>query len=66
MEYEPGIANVIITPDLYDRDGLLVTRSKFLMVEGPLQNQDGLIHIKATRLAALSDPALDLRSHDFH
>jgi error-prone DNA polymerase len=36
------------------------------MVEGPLQNQDGLIHINATRLAALSDPALDLRSHDFH
>jgi hypothetical protein len=39
-------------------DGLLlVTRSKFLMAEGPLQNQDGVIRVKAVRLAALSDQA---------
>jgi error-prone DNA polymerase len=60
------IANVIITPDLYERDRLLVTRSKFLIVEGPLQNQDGVIHVKASRLIAFSDGELDLRSHDFH
>jgi error-prone DNA polymerase len=66
MEDETGIANIIVTPDLYDRDRLVVTRSKFLLVEGPLQNQDNVIHIKATRLAALSDAALDMRSHDFH
>jgi error-prone DNA polymerase len=46
MEDETGIANVIVTPDLYDRDRLIVTRSKFLLVEGKLQNQDGVIHIK--------------------
>ncbi|HTF65649.1 MAG TPA: hypothetical protein VK638_23475 [Edaphobacter sp.] len=45
-----GIANVIVTRDLYDRDRLLVMRSKFLLVEGALQNQDGVIHVKATRL----------------
>ena len=66
MEDETGIANVIITPDLYERERLLVTRSKFLLAEGPLQNQDGVIHVKATRLMALSDSALELRSHDFH
>ena len=66
MEDETGIANVIVTPDLYDRDRLLVTRSKFLLVEGPLQNQDGVIHVKATRLLTLSDSALELTSHDFH
>ena len=66
MEDETGIANVIVTPDLYERDRLVVTRSKFLLVEGPLQNQDNVIHIKATRLTALSDAALELRSHDFH
>jgi error-prone DNA polymerase len=36
------------------------------MAEGPLQNQDGVIHVKALRLMALSDSALELRSHDFH
>ncbi len=66
MEDETGIANVIVTPDLYDRDRLVVTRSRFLLVEGPLQNQDNVIHVKATRLTALSDRALEVRSHDFH
>jgi len=66
MEDETGIANVIVTPDLYDRDRLVVTRSKFLLVEGPLQNQDNVIHIKAMRLRSLADSALEVRSHDFH
>ena len=66
MEDETGIANVIVTPDLYERDRLLVVRSKFLIVEGPLQNQDNVIHVKAVRLTALSDRALEVQSHDFH
>jgi error-prone DNA polymerase len=66
MEDETGIANVIVTPDLYERQRLIVTRSKFLIAEGPLQNQDGVIHVKATNLIELSDHALATRSHDFH
>jgi error-prone DNA polymerase len=66
MEDETGIANVIVTPDLYDRDRLVVTRSKFLLVVGKLQNQDGVIHVKAVRLIPLTDNALEVRSHDFH
>jgi error-prone DNA polymerase len=66
MEDETGIANVIVTPDLYDKDRIVVTRSRFLLVEGPLQNQDNVIHVKATRLTALSDRALEVSSHDFH
>jgi error-prone DNA polymerase len=66
MEDETGIANVIVTPDLYERQRLIVTGSKFIMAEGPLQNQDGVIHIKATRLQSLSDQTLEVRSHDFH
>lgn len=66
MEDETGIANVIVAPDLYDRDRLVVTRSRFLFVEGRLQNQDGVIHVKAMRLVELSGNGLELRSHDFH
>lgn len=66
MEDETGIANVIVTPDLYERDRLVVTSSKFILAEGPLQNQDGVIHVKATRLQPLTDLALEVRSHDFH
>lgn len=66
MEDETGIANVIVTPDLFERERLVVTRSRFLLVEGPLQNQDGVIHIKAVRLKMLSGDGFELRSHDFH
>jgi error-prone DNA polymerase len=66
MEDESGIANVIVTPDLYERERMTVVRSKFLLVEGALQNQDGVIHVKAKRLAMLGDGAMEMRSHDFH
>jgi error-prone DNA polymerase len=66
MEDETGIANVIVTPDLYERERLVVTRSKFILAEGPLQNQDGVIHVKASRLHALFDHMLEISSHDFH
>jgi error-prone DNA polymerase len=66
MEDETCIANVIVTADLYERGRLVVTRSKFLLVEGPLQNQDNVVRVKVTRLMALSDRALEVRSRDFH
>jgi error-prone DNA polymerase len=66
MEDETGIANVIITPDLYERERVVVTRSKFVLVEGALQNQDGVIHVKAARIQPLAFHNLDVRSHDFH
>src|SRR6202012_3510628 len=66
MEDETGIANIIVSPDLYERNRLVITRSKFLLVEGKLQNQDSVIHVKASRLHSLSDYALEVQSHDFH
>jgi DNA polymerase III alpha subunit len=54
MEDETGIANVIVTPDPYERGRMVVTHSKFIFAEGPLQNQDGVIHVKATRLQPLA------------
>jgi len=66
MEDETGIANIIVTPDFYERERVLVSRGRFLLVEGPLQNQDNVIHVKAMRMTALFDSALELRSHDFH
>jgi error-prone DNA polymerase len=66
MEDETGISNVIVTPDLYDRERVVVTRSKFLFAEGVLQNRSGVIHVKASRLMPLADQMLEVRSHDFH
>jgi len=62
MEDETGIANVIVTPDLYERQRLIVTRSKFILAEGPLQNQDGVIHVKATRLQSLCGQTMKVQA----
>jgi error-prone DNA polymerase len=66
MEDETGIANVIITPDVYEKNRLLVTRSRFLLVAGRLQNQDNVIHVKAAKLATLASNLPEIISHDFH
>lgn len=66
LEDETGIANIIIHPELYERDRLLITREKFLLVYGKLQNQDGVVHVKAEVVTPLRGADLALRSHDFH
>ncbi|WP_334266812.1 helix-hairpin-helix domain-containing protein [Edaphobacter sp. HDX4] len=66
IEDETGIANVVISPSLYENQRLMVTRSKFLLAEGMLQNLDDVIHVRATKLTELHDRALEIHSHDFH
>ena len=66
LEDETGIANIIITPDIFERDRIIVTRSRFLEIEGPLQNQDGVVHVKAQRIIPLDITSANIRSHDFH
>ncbi len=66
VEDETGIANVILTPDVFERDRLVVTRSRFLRIEGPVQNQEGVIHVKAQRIVPLEVTKADIRSRDFH
>ncbi len=66
MEDETGISNVIIHPELYERERVLVTRGKFLKVYGKLQNSDSVVHVKAEELELLPTESLDVRSHDFH
>jgi error-prone DNA polymerase len=66
MEDETGIANIIVSPDLYERNRLVLTRSRFLIVDGTLQNKDNVMHVRAVQLMALADGALEMKSHDFH
>jgi error-prone DNA polymerase len=66
LEDETGISNAIIHPDLYERNRIAVTRGKFLLIEGTLQNQDGVISVKASAVHVLNLNDVDVRSHDFH
>jgi error-prone DNA polymerase len=66
LEDESGIANIVLTPDIFERDRMIVTRSRFLLIEGTLQNRDGVVHVKAQRIEPLDMHGLQISSHDFH
>jgi error-prone DNA polymerase len=66
LEDETGIANAIITPDLFERNRLLLVGEKFLMVEGTLQNLDNVVSVKADRVLPLEITNAATQSHDFH
>jgi error-prone DNA polymerase len=66
LEDETGIANIILTPDVFEKNRTVVTRSRFLSIAGRLQNQDGVIHVKAERIMPRDITSADIRSHDFH
>ncbi len=66
LEDESGIANIIITPDLFERERVVVTRNRFLSIEGTLQIQNGVIHVKAHGIRPIDITSADVRSHNFH
>ncbi len=66
IEDETGIANAIITPDVFAENRVTVVSHPFLLVEGQLQHQDNVISVKAETIEPLSIPAAAAASHDFH
>ena len=75
LEDETGISNAIISPDILEQNRILILSEKFLMLEGTLQNQEGVISVKVKRVAPMRESYTagtvdvtdaDVRSHDFH
>jgi len=66
LEDETGIANAIFAPDLLQKNRVLLISERFLMIEGILQNQDNVIHIRAEKVAPLRVTRAETASHDFH
>ncbi|HWY56529.1 MAG TPA: error-prone DNA polymerase [Terriglobales bacterium] len=66
IEDETGVANAIVTPDLFQKNRLLLSSAQFLMVEGILQNQDNVISVKAERVLPLAITRAETSSHDFY
>jgi error-prone DNA polymerase len=66
LEDETGVANAIITPDLFHQNRLLLASERFLAIEGILQNQDSVISVKAERVLPLFVTKAETVSHDFH
>jgi error-prone DNA polymerase len=66
LEDETGNANVIVMPDIYEKYRQAVLEPKFVRVSGTVQNQDGIVHLKAEHIAPLQISAAEVSSHDFY
>lgn len=67
LEDESGVANAVLYPKLFEARRLVVTQHAALVIEGKVQDRDGVIHVLAERIEPLI--ASDLpegASHDFH
>ena len=67
LEDETGVSNAIVHPDLFERFRLLITEESFLLIEGEVQNSEGVVLIKVRDLKPLAHEKLaGSASHDFH
>ena len=66
LEDETGIANIIVRPDLFARDRLTIVEEPFLIVDGVLQNQDGVTSVRAEEVRGLRGVDVDFDAHDFY
>ena len=66
LEDETGIANIIVRPDLFARDRLIIVEERFLIVDGVLQNQDGVTSIRAEQVHGMRGVDVDFDAHDFY
>jgi error-prone DNA polymerase len=66
LEDETGVVNIIITPQLFERDHTVVVHHPFLLIRGTLQNQDGVVSVKAGRIEPFKLATAEVQSHDFH
>jgi error-prone DNA polymerase len=66
LEDETGTSRVIVSPDFYDENRMVVLNERFVLVSGVVQNQDNVVHLKARRIQPLTISAATTPSHDFH
>jgi error-prone DNA polymerase len=65
LEDETGIANVIVTPGMFRRNRTVLVAAPYLLVEGVVQHQDGVVSVRARRVEALPTRGHAVPSHDF-
>ena len=65
LEDETGFANIIVTPPIFTAHRSVLTTAPALLVSGKLQNQDGVVSVKADQFTALSAHA-KVPARNFH
>ena len=65
VEDETGSVNVVVRPDVWQESDHDARRAAVLQVEGRIQRRGMVVHLLATRLAAVGATALPRMSRDF-
>jgi error-prone DNA polymerase len=68
LEDETGMLNVVITPQRFEKQALLISRTPLLLVRGVLQIEQAVVNLKAEEFVALGAGAgaEHARSHDYY
>jgi error-prone DNA polymerase len=66
LEDETGIANIIIRPDVFAEDRLTIIQEPFLLIEGTLQNLEGVTSVRAERLEGIGGTPVEIDARSFY
>jgi error-prone DNA polymerase len=67
LEDETGLVNVVVTPQRFERQALLISTSPLLLVRGVLQIEQKVVNVRGRQFRALEAPvgAEHAKGHDF-
>ncbi|HKJ24372.1 MAG TPA: error-prone DNA polymerase [Myxococcota bacterium] len=65
LEDETGLANAILTPKWFRRFRAVLNSASIVEIAGPLQNVDGVVHLRVRELRAIAGRRSLPRSHDY-
>jgi len=65
LEDETGTSNAILTPQMFRRFRIPLHGSSILQIEGPIQNQDGIVHVRVQHLEGLCERGRLPEGHDY-
>ncbi|MBW2693594.1 MAG: error-prone DNA polymerase, partial [Deltaproteobacteria bacterium] len=65
LEDETGTSNAILTPQIFRRFRIPLHNSAIVQIEGPIQNQEGVTHVRVQHLEGLSERGPLPEGHDY-
>jgi len=68
LEDETGLVNVVVTPQCFEAQAMLISRTPLLLVRGVLQVEQSVVNVRAKQFRAIpaSGGAEHAQRHDFH
>jgi error-prone DNA polymerase len=66
LEDESGLSNILVAPDVFAKNRTVLLTAPVLVIQGPLQSEQGTLLVKVNRALPLEDAICTVPSRDFH